>query len=320
MSGKSAPEGAERGKASGLPEEAVEDAKPGRLPEEATEAAKSAILYGTGYGRPPQHTRFRKGQSGNPKGRPRVDKASGFGSAYALTLKEAERRITVREGDKVNQISTIEAVHRAQSAAALKGNAYAQKHVIENYQRAEQARRREVQETCETWEWYVQREREAHAHAVRNGLPAPITLPHPDDVVIDSERGVSFIGPFDEASAERLRATLAVRDVLIVQDALQQREDKAPPGHEDATALVCAMRLDQSVPQRYRLSEQDWVLRLTKLRGVTKRELRRRLTRDWAALGVEWRPESRLPALSDFVSMFEQLIEEVVEASDVSGG
>lgn len=219
----------------------------------------------------------------------------------------------------MSRIATIEAVHRAQSAAALKGNAYAQKHIIETYQRAERARQREVQETCEIWEWYVQREREAHAHAIRNGLPAPTTLPHPDDVVIDSERGVSFIGPFDAASAERLRTTLAMRDVLITQDALQQREDETPPGPKGATALVCAMRLDQSLPQRYRLSEQDWVLRMLHLQGVTKRELRRRLARDWAALGVEWRPESRLPPLSDFVSMFNQLLEAVAELNHADG-
>lgn len=306
MSGKSAPKGAERRKATGLPDEAVED-------------AKSAILYGTGYKRPPQHTRFKKGQSGNPKGRPRVDKASGFGSAFALTLKEAERMITVREGDKVNQISTIEAVHRAQSAAALKGNAYAQKHAIENYQRAEQARRREIRESNEWWSGYVRTQQDAHAHAIRNGLPAPTTLPHPDDVVIDSERGVSFIGPFDAASEERLRITLAMRDVLIIQDALQQREDEPRPGHEGATALVCAMRLDQSVPQRFRLSEQDWILRMLHLQGVTKRELRRRLTRDWAALGVEWRPGHRLPTLSKFVSMLDQLLDAVVGVSQADG-
>jgi hypothetical protein len=249
-----------------------------------------------------------------------VDKSSGFGSAFALTLKEAERMITVREGDKVNQISTIEAVHRAQSAAALKGNAYAQKHVIENYHRAELARRREIRESSEWWTEYVRDQRDAHAHAIRNGLPAPSGLPHPDDVVIDSERGVSFIGPFDAASEERLRTTLEMRDVLITQDALQQREDKTRTGHEGATALVCAMRLDQSVPQRCRLSEQDWVLRMLRLQGVTKRELRRWLTRDWAALGVEWRPQSRLPALSAFVSMFDQLLVEVTDANDASGG
>jgi len=30
--------------------------------------------YETGYGKPPRHARFRKGQSGNPRGRPRGSK------------------------------------------------------------------------------------------------------------------------------------------------------------------------------------------------------------------------------------------------------
>jgi hypothetical protein len=34
-------------------------------------AAKGNGTYRVGYGRPPVHSRFRKGQSGNPKGRPR---------------------------------------------------------------------------------------------------------------------------------------------------------------------------------------------------------------------------------------------------------
>jgi hypothetical protein len=31
--------------------------------------------YGVGYGRPPHHTRFQPGQSGNPKGRPKQQKS-----------------------------------------------------------------------------------------------------------------------------------------------------------------------------------------------------------------------------------------------------
>lgn len=41
--------------------------------------------------------------------------------------------------------------------------------------------------------------------------------PHPDDVVIDYERGVRFIGPVDEEQAARLEETCKMRDVLILQ-------------------------------------------------------------------------------------------------------
>jgi len=51
-----------------------------------------------GYGRPPSHTRFRKGASGNPGGRPRGMTAR---RAIELALKEAYRPITVR-GDKTS--------------------------------------------------------------------------------------------------------------------------------------------------------------------------------------------------------------------------
>jgi hypothetical protein len=59
-----------------------------------------------GYGKPPAHTRFRKGQSGNPGGRPRGITA---GRANALALKEAYRSVLVREGDRVMRLPAIQA-------------------------------------------------------------------------------------------------------------------------------------------------------------------------------------------------------------------
>lgn len=109
------------------------------------------------------------------------------------------------------------------SKASGRQSAYAQNHAVEAYHRAEHARRRAIHESIEAWGDYVRVQREAHARATRHGLPAPTTLPHPDDVLLDSERGVRFIGPYDKAATERLRMTLAMRDVLIVQDALQLR-------------------------------------------------------------------------------------------------
>jgi histone H3/H4 len=95
--------------------------------------------YAVGYGKPPLHTRFRKGQSGNPGGRPR---GMTGGKATALALKEAYRLVTVREGDKVITLPAIQAILRSQIALAAKGNGPAQRAIIE----AVQAIEREIAE------------------------------------------------------------------------------------------------------------------------------------------------------------------------------
>jgi hypothetical protein len=87
-----------------------------------------------GYGRPPSHTRFRKGASGNPGGRPRGMTAR---RAWALALKEAYRPITVREGDKTFTLPAIQDVLRSQVALAAKGSGPAQRAIIERVQAIE---------------------------------------------------------------------------------------------------------------------------------------------------------------------------------------
>jgi cytochrome P450 len=84
-----------------------------------------------GYGRPPVHSRFRKGQSGNPTGKRRrglVDRVK------ALMRQEAYRLLTVREGDKVTRMPALQAVLRSQIACAAKGNVPAQRAVVKAMQ------------------------------------------------------------------------------------------------------------------------------------------------------------------------------------------
>ena len=83
--------------------------------------------YEVGYGKPPEHTRFRKGVSGNPRGGSRAQRSA---RATALALKEAYRMVTVREGDKVTSLPAIQAVMRSQVALAVKGNGPAQRALI----------------------------------------------------------------------------------------------------------------------------------------------------------------------------------------------
>ena len=87
-----------------------------------------------GYGKPPVHSRFRKGQSGNPTGKRRHGETE---RAQKLIREEAYRLLTIREGDKVTRIPALQAVFRSQIASAAKGNVSAQRAVVKVVQEIE---------------------------------------------------------------------------------------------------------------------------------------------------------------------------------------
>jgi hypothetical protein len=64
--------------------------------------------YDVGYGKPPRHTRWKKGQSGNPKGRPPRDR-----SVSALVGALLSKRVVVRDGKTTRRMSRLdELLHR----------------------------------------------------------------------------------------------------------------------------------------------------------------------------------------------------------------
>jgi Family of unknown function (DUF5681) len=81
--------------------------------------------YEVGYGKPPVHTRFRKGQSGNPRGS--IPKRTPVERANWVMLQEAYRPVTVREGERTMRMPAIAAIFRSQLASGLKGNGPAQR-------------------------------------------------------------------------------------------------------------------------------------------------------------------------------------------------
>jgi hypothetical protein len=87
--------------------------------------------YVVGYRKPPLHTRFRKGRSGNPTGGRRDMEIE---PAKKLMRKEAYRLIPVRDGDRVRKISVLQAVVRSLFARAAKGSVPAQREVMKGIQ------------------------------------------------------------------------------------------------------------------------------------------------------------------------------------------
>lgn len=258
--------------------------------EDAIEQTKQTLVHRVGYKSPPQHTRFKKGQTGNPKGRPKTLGLDSGRSANAIALKEGERLITVREGTETREMPTIDSVFRKQAATALGGNAYAQKHVIERYARAELERRQRIASEIEFWTSYVEMERAEIAEAKAKGQLLPDPLPHPDDVVIDYERGVRFIGPFSEDGRALIDENIQVRDILIMQHALDQRMadevESTDLLDQPGSAFAFALFMNTSLPARHRLSTKKIELRAERYATWSKRKLLKDVYRAWRALGV----------------------------------
>src|SRR6266851_8865101 len=73
--------------------------------------------YQVGYGKPPMHSRFKKGESGNPKGRPKGSK-----NVATLLEKELKQRVMITENGRRRSITKQEAMVKHLVNKAVSGD------------------------------------------------------------------------------------------------------------------------------------------------------------------------------------------------------
>ena len=73
--------------------------------------------YVVGYGKPPKHTQFKKGQSGNPNGKPTKAK-----SLQVLIAEEGEKMITISENGVQKTLTKNEVAAKTLYDKAFKGD------------------------------------------------------------------------------------------------------------------------------------------------------------------------------------------------------
>lgn len=82
--------------------------------------------YSVGYGKPPKKTQFKKGQSGNPKGRPK-----GSTNLDELISKLLMKPVTVTQNGKATKVPTIEALLAKAISRAASGDLKALKLILD---------------------------------------------------------------------------------------------------------------------------------------------------------------------------------------------
>ncbi len=73
--------------------------------------------YEVGYGRPPKRSRFKPGQSGNPKGRPR-----GRKNIHTILEETLFRLVTITENGRKRKVPAIEALFLSLLRKSLDGD------------------------------------------------------------------------------------------------------------------------------------------------------------------------------------------------------
>ena len=177
-----------------------------------TDSDSSSDSDNVGYRKPPAAHRFKKGASGNPKGRPRKSKrtepalsASTFNGETQLRpeeksktfiIEEAYRLVTVRDGDRVERIPVVQAILRSVTVAAMKGSVRAQQIFVDLLRIAEEQRNAAAHEMLKAAVEYKEKWEAHFEECARTGRTPFEPLPHPDDVKIDMIAGeVRIEGP-----------------------------------------------------------------------------------------------------------------------------
>ena len=85
-----------------------------------------------GYGRPPKTTRFKKGQSGNPKGRPK-----GSLNVATMLIKTLREKVVINENGKRKTVTKLEAALKQMVNKAASGDPRALRLLLDSARDAE---------------------------------------------------------------------------------------------------------------------------------------------------------------------------------------
>ncbi|KPB00048.1 DUF5681 domain-containing protein [Ahrensia marina] len=270
-----------------------------------TDRIKQRTLLGDANGTDKQDvshsTRFQKGQSGNPKGRPTKSKSSkaSIGATnnkvieisehtYQLAIDQiilefADKELTVKVGDQPIKMSGREALAQAQAKSALNGNAHAQKDIQNRIERAERIQLRKKVADAIFWHDYktVMTAKLQTLADEGSAIDEEAFLPHPDDIEINEDLTIRFTGPTTPEALRKCHETMRFREAFILQAELDRRLAPKTDKTAGMGALLFAKNYERLLPARMRYSDSDWLNAVWRTEKINKRNLLKAVKSAW---------------------------------------
>lgn len=238
-------------------------------------------------------------------------------------LRQTRKSITVRQRDGSEQTTTVrDAIIQKYIQTAANGSPHALNQVTQRMDDAEIAEAKMIKDKVDKGilmrEYFQSQLKEFTAIEIAQGVSEEELnqrirdfYPHPDDVIVH-EKGYRLTGPYDDKSLKRYHYLMKVRDAYILQRALDTRCDKKHDievGNEcdqsngddlilfhgiyvekdtleQRSALLFANTYNNILPERFKLTESEFIMKLMKMDRFTKRDLLRECHQTWAALNI----------------------------------
>lgn len=204
-----------------------------------------------GYGDPPEEHQFKKGQSGNPAGRPRGAKNKKplkrvMNELTDLILSEADRLVPVTEHGERIEVPLAQLIVRKMAADAAKGSDRARKEFLTMTKEAQQQRideRASLIETAMTFQHNAWSELE---RCKNRGIDPPEIIPHPSAVDICLQTGtVTLTGPKDRGEKEQLEEWQSIRGHF--EAALRELRDELKIAETDAERALTEQDIEDAL-------------------------------------------------------------------------